>query len=82
MTFVFKAKPKVTIMKNNILWLVAGFIGVAAAASVSVLFEQPWVGYFFAFGLAVIIFLLMAKSMMQKISSTGMKKTMVYLFGF
>lgn len=69
-------------MKNNILWPVAGLVGVAAGASLSLLFENAWIGYFTAFGVSVLILILMTKSMLPKISPSGVKKTMLYLFGF
>lgn len=67
-------------MKNNIIWLFAGFIGVAAAVSSSFLFESHWVGYFASMTVAVILLILMASSMTKTISSSGMKKTMIYIF--
>lgn len=69
-------------MKNNILWLVVGFIGVASAVSLSFVFESHWVGYFASMTVAIIILALMASSMMKTITSSGMKKTIKYLFGF
>lgn len=69
-------------MKNNILWLVAGLFGVVAATSLSLVFENHWVGYFASMTVAIVILVMMANSMMKTISSSGMKKTMIYLFGF
>ncbi|MEX1011688.1 MAG: hypothetical protein WDZ29_06465 [Balneolaceae bacterium] len=68
-------------MKNNMLWLVSGLIGIAIATSLSFLFGSLWAGYFSAMTVAIMVLILMSNSMMKTIHSTGMKRTLLCLFG-